>query len=271
MPQYLKWFKRLDKILTSADGKAIEIWEFNYQLDNTVLSDWATHFRNQYCDDKYIDEYRDGDQFGKTREEYLLNRIFPDKTENFGPATRSGDFGELLIADLLEYLEDYWVPRTRYDNKTTRNSSTQGSDVLAIKLASDKDFSPKDELLVTEVKAQFSGKEAEDRLQDAVDDSNKDPTRKGESLNAIKRRYINEGNEKLADIIKRFQNPLDNKYLEEYAAAALFSDSVYDEGRIILTDCQDHTERDNLRLIIIHGKNMMQLVHSLYERAAHEA
>lgn len=52
----------------------------------------------------------------------------------FGPATRVGDFSELLVADYIEYVLDYMVPRTRYDRKTNRNESTQGTDLIGYKM-----------------------------------------------------------------------------------------------------------------------------------------
>ena len=201
----------------------------------------------------------------------VMNMIFPDKTNGFGPATRSGDFAELLVADFLEFLQDYWIPRVRYDDKATRNSSTQGSDVVGIKIKKSNEFTKDDELIVFEVKAQFSGNSANPRLQDAVNDSNKDVTRVGEFLNYTKRRFIRNGNLNERNIIERFQNISDNPYIEKFGAAALFEKNIFDEQSISETDCSGHSEKDKLTLLVFSGQGMMSLVHSLYERAANEA
>ncbi|MBR5966361.1 MAG: DUF1837 domain-containing protein [Treponema sp.] len=265
---FLNWFVKSKNLLTE-DGKNVEIWSFNHRNDDNLLSEWATHFREMYSEDELLDEYRKGT--GLSRANYLLNMIFPDRTDGFGPATRAGDFAELLVADFLEFLQGYWIPRVRYDDKATRNSSTQGSDVVGIKIQKSDEFSKNDELLVFEVKAQFSGNSAKPRLQDAVNDSNKDVTRVGEFLNYTKRRFIRSGKLDEKNIIERFQNISDKPYIEKFGAAALFDKSIFDEHLISETDCSEHSEHDKLTLLVFSGQGMMALVHSLYERAANEA
>lgn len=265
---FLNWFTKVNDYKTT-DKKNIEIYEFNHVNDSVLLSEWATHFREMYSDDSLLDEYRSGT--GLSREEYLLQMVFPDKSSGFGPATRSGDFAEVLVADFLEYIQHYWIPRIRYDEKATRNSSTQGSDVVAIKLKKTTEFDKEDELLVFEVKAQFSGNTAKPRLQDAIDDSNKDITRVGEFLNYAKRRFIKENKLNEKNIIERFQNKTDNPYVEKFGAAGLFDKNIFDENMIKNSNCSNHSQKDKLVLLVFSGKDMMQLVHSLYERAANEA
>ena len=265
---FINWFSKTSVIKTQ-DNHNIDIYAFNHINNQKLLSEWATHFRNMYCDDSLIDEFRRGT--GLSRSEYLLQMVFPDETDNFGPATRSGDFAELLVADFLEFIQKYWIPRIRYDDKATRNSSTQGSDVVGIKLKKTNGFDKNDELLVFEVKAQFSGDKPKPRLQDAIDDSNKDVTRVGEFLNYAKRRYIKEHNIKDKKIIERFQNISDNPYIERFGAAALFTDNIYNVNIIKTSDCSKHKKNNKLLLLVISGKEMMTLVHSLYKRAADEA
>ena len=122
-----------------------------------------------------------------------------------------------------------------------------------------------------EVKAQFSGKKAKNRLQDAVNDSNKDVTRVGEFLNYAKRKFIREKQYKERDIIERFQNISDNPYVERFGAVAFFTDENFDEEILQQTNFSSHFKKDTLTLLVFTGKDMMALVHSLYERAANEA
>ena len=265
---FLQWFNK-EKELTTDDGRRIELLRFNHKDDKKLLSEWAKHFREMYCKDELLDDFRSGT--GLTRSEYLLKMVFPDKSEGFGPATRSGDFAEILVADFLEFVCNYWIPRIRYDDKATRNNSTQGSDIVGIKLKKDNEANQDDELIIFEVKAQFSGKKAKNRLQDAVNDSNKDVTRVGEFLNYAKRRFINEKQYKERDVIERFQNISDNPYIEKFGAVAFFTDENFDEDILQRTNCLKHLKKDKLTLLVFTGKDMMTLVHSLYERAANEA
>lgn len=254
--------------LKTSDGLVIKVYELQYSEDDKILSAWAKHFRNHYCSDDEIDCLREGT--GLSRSDYLLSMKFPDQSADFGPATRSGDFGEILIADYLEYLLGYWVPRTRYDRKNIRNESTKGSDVLAFKLVNERE-SVNDILAIFEVKAQLSRGNSKNRLQDAINDSIKDNIRKAESLNAVKHRLIDRGNLDDAKKIGRFQNPVDKPYKEISGAAALFSNDVYSEDLIVSADGQAHPNKNNLSLIIIRGEQFMKLVHDLYLRAANEA
>ena len=190
-----------------------------------------------------------------------------------GPGTsiRAGDFGEILVADYLEYILGFWVPRTRYADKAVRNESTKGCDIVGFKLIDAGQDSNDDTLAVFEAKAQFTGNRAKPRLQDAVEGSAKDYQRLAESLNAIRQRLFDK--EKLDDAIRveRFQNLEDRPYKMQLGAAALFSDPVFDEAEIEKTTTNDHPDGENLALIVIRGDAMMDLVHELYRRAADEA
>jgi hypothetical protein len=126
-----------------------------HQKDEEVLSQWAKHFRNHYCLDDQIDDLRSGT--GYSRADYLREIKFPDEKTAPGPSIRAGDFGEILVADYVEHILDFWVPRTRYIDKAVRNESTKGSDILGFRFMSDEEFSPRDVLAIFEVKAQFSG------------------------------------------------------------------------------------------------------------------
>jgi hypothetical protein len=206
-----------------------------------------------------------------SRSEYLNRIKFPDPQEPPGPSIRAGDFGEILVADFLEYILGFWVPRTRYGDKDIRNESSKGSDVIGFKFLINGTVSPEDTLCIFEAKAQFSGTSSNPRLQDAIDHSKKDQRRKAESLNAIKQRLYEKRQDEQAILVERFQSPLDNPYIEYSGAAALFSTNLYDLEIIQETNANDHPNLENLKLLVIHGEDLMKLVHDLYKRAADEA
>lgn len=116
------WLTQEESIQT-ANGQVVQVFSFNYNLaDKEAMSAWAKYFRNHYCPDDKIDFLRSGT--GLSKKDYLLTLKFPDQTGMPGPSVRSGDFSEILIADYFEFLLNYWVPRTRYSNKSNKNSST---------------------------------------------------------------------------------------------------------------------------------------------------
>lgn len=243
--------------------------KLNHTQDEGILSAWAKHFRNQYCRDDQIDDLRKGT--GLTRAEYLRTIKLPDESAAPGPSIRAGDFGEVLVADYLEFVLKYWLPRTRYDNKAVRNESTKGTDIIGFKVVTPGRDNPRDTLALFEAKAQFTGDNPSSRLQAAVDGSVKDEIRKAESLNAIKQRFLDRGRTAEVQTVERFQNSEDRPYSEAYGAVALLSSSVFNEKDVGATTTIAHPNADNLMLIVIHGSDLMSLVHELYRRAADEA
>jgi hypothetical protein len=268
-PRYIQWLTDTGRKLRTADGKFIRIWEFCHQPDDQILSDWARHFRNHYCLDGQIDQLRHGT--GLSRKDYLVNRKFPDAANKPGPSIRSGDFGEILVADYLQYTCGFWVPRTRYANKNIRNESTKGCDIVGFQFVKDGTVSPEDLLAIFEAKAQLAGHAANCRLQEAVDDSCKDSIRKADTLNAMKQRFLDTQDNAAASRIERFQDPVDRPYREISGAVAIFSEHLFDPPAIRTTTTTHHPNRDNLELLIIQGPDLMNLVHELYRRAADEA
>ncbi|MFA5598531.1 MAG: Hachiman antiphage defense system protein HamA [Pusillimonas sp.] len=276
--KHTKWFVDTGKPLKTADGKDVVVLEFQHQDDDEVLSAWAKHFRNHYCLDAEIDFLR----AKRTRQVYLNGIKFPCVTSKLGPGIRAGDFGEILVADYLQWLLGFWVPRVRWGSKVIRDESPKGSDVIGFRIHKKNSTSSKDVLAVFETKTEFSGS-GKNRLQDAINDSAKDHLRIDESLNFIKQKLFERKEIKQAQLVERFQSPVDIPYKETYGAAAIISEEHFDPNIIARADCRkipksakskefmSHPNSKNLILVIIKGADMMTLVHELYRRAADEA
>jgi len=267
-PEYLHHLK-LDESLTLSVGGTCECWELDVPYDAACLSEWANRFRQTYCPDSDVDILRAGT--GKSRAEYLLELVFPDKSAPPGPGVRSGDFAELLVADYVEFILGYWVPRGKYAEKGSRNESVKGVDIVGFKFPDGGQPRPTDEMLTFEAKAQLVDGKYKGRLQDAVDDSGKDYLRAGETLAAMKRRMHVTGERASMLVVERFQNAVDRPYRLLSGAAAILSDSAFDVGGIMGTTTAEHNNVGNLILIAIKGKDLMTLAHGLYQRAADEA
>lgn len=269
---HMQWLS-FEKTIISNEGMDIKIYKLNHTDDSYILSDWAKHFRNHYCDDSEIDDLREGPMLSKKN--YLNEYKFPSKVESPGPSTRSGDFGEILLLDYLEYIQDYWVPRTRFSYRENKNSPTQGIDVLGLKILDIDTESLEDELIIYEVKAKLTTNredESKKRLEIAIEHSNKDfEKRSGESLNAYVQRFRMMRQNDNVKKIKRFQNPTDRPYIEKSGAAAIILSDSIDDTYIKQVVSSTHKNVNNLELLIISGNDLMNLVHSLYKRAADEA
>lgn len=270
IPNHVKWLKDQDNSLRTATNRPVKVFDLlpNY-IDNATFSAWAKHFRQHYCKDHEIDILRSGTSY--TRAEYLINLKFPESSAGLGPSIRSGDFAEILIADFIEYILNHWVPRTRYADKTVRNESAKGTDVIGFKIIDPNKNSVDDILSMYEVKAQLTPSASSVKLQDAIDDSAKDELRLAESLNAIKQRLLL--NRQTADIgkVARYQNISDRPYTLKYGAVAVIDSKVLAPTIITEVTTAHHPDGENISLILIVIDDAMKLVHHLYEIAANEA
>jgi len=278
-PTWIQWIVNTGERLRTTDDKIVEVWEFRHENNQEVLSAWAAHFRNHYCLDCDIDLVRGR----RSRKDYLNDIKFPSRTTKLGPPIRAGDFGEILVADYLQWILNHWVPRLRWSSKVVRDESSKGCDVIGFQFYNPEQISPDDLLTIFETKTRFSGGSRKERLQDAVNDSAKDHIRIDESLNYLRQKLHERGNQDDAQKIDRFQNPVDVPYQESNGAVALFTTDFFDEDAISETDTRKipkskkgtetypHPNRDRLILLVIRGKDMMNLVHELYRRAADEA
>lgn len=266
---HLKWLHDTGETIVISSGETVPIYEFACDInDENVMSCWARHFRNHYCSDEEIELIKPP---GTSNYDYLTKIKFPDKSSRLGPSIRSGDFSEILIADFLDFLQKYYVPRTRYDRKINRNESIKGSDVLGFKQKKKKP-SEKDQLIIYEVKARLSENTAQNTLQTAIYDSSKDEIRLSESLNGLKQRlYDRNRRDPGIKIISRFQQNVDHPYKTKFGAAAVLTDSSCCIETLAEASTQEHSSRTQLEMIVIRGPVLMSLVHSLYERAANEA
>ena len=91
------------------------------------------------------------------------------------------------------------------------------------------------------------------------------------TLNALKQRMLVRGQQEEADKVKRFQNEAARPFKRYNGAAAILDDKVFAGTDLTTADATNHPNVDRLRLIVIRGPSLMDLVHSLYERAADEA
>jgi hypothetical protein len=269
-PTHVAWLTDTGQRIATTDGHEVEVWELKHTNDAAVLSAWAKHFRQHYCDDDMLAPLAKGT--GLSHAEYLVQIKFPDASEAPGPSVRAGDFAEIIVADYIEYKLGYWCPRQlRYDYKWNRNESVKGCDVVGFRFVKDGAATSDDELFVFESKAALSGNKPVNRLQDAVDDSAKDRLREAMTLNALKQRFLERGHSDGATKVERFQDEADRPFRRVSGAAAVMNDTLFDADLIQKTTTKTHFNASNLKLIVVTGATLMALVHSLYERAANEA
>lgn len=265
-PNHINWFKKIKNSLKTSDLKNVAQINFVYPPDSTMFSNFISYLRNHYCADEELDTLRK--PTGLSRKDFLKTIKIPDQNH---ASIRASDFSEIIVSDYIQFILNYVIPRTRYKYKINKNTSPHGIDVLGFKTLDHNKINKNDELITCEVKASLRKKNI-DTLQNAIKDSIKDfDIRKAESLNAIKQRLKGEGKNNIVIIIERFQNKTDKPYKEITGAAIVHSNETWENEIITNSSCENHPNVDNLLLLLIKGKNLMDLVNSLYERICDEA
>ncbi len=262
-PKYIDWFVE-ESTVTLEDGIPISCYRLDYTVDDAIYCEWALHLRQHYESDAEIEESLA--VTGMSVEQYLRTRVIPQKDDPFGPTSRSNDFTEIMVSDLLEFIQGYTVPRCKQRNRSGKTQSEHGTDILAYKYAkATKKPDSEDELLAVEVKAGLSS-DKYDPISNAVTDSHAyDEVRHALTLNYYRKKLRNINNEQ-ANEIARFQQKSEHDYLITYIAAAIISrDHIADD--IVLGIRGDELElRQDNRVFLVHGKKLMALAHDIFER-----
>ena len=186
-----------------------------------------------------------------------------------GGTARSNDLTEILIADILEFIEGYQAPRCKQYTRSGKNQSEHGTDIIAYKYhKADKQPNSNDELLAVEVKATLTSQDSCEVIESAVKDSQKDEVRLAHTLDYYRKR-LGELNKKAeAAEVARFQNKAERNYKTTYIAAAVSSTLTIPNNVIIGIngDVLELTLKDSQRVFFVHGEKLMNLAHQIYER-----
>ena len=124
-PLFTAWLEA--EQCTFRDGTKVYCWCLDWTCSDCVLDKWALHLRRHYISDNILEHRVMARQ--TTSDQYLPLRVVPDI-----PSIRSGDFAEILISDVLQYLYGLAVPRYKQCNRKDKNASEHGSDVIAYQL-----------------------------------------------------------------------------------------------------------------------------------------
>lgn len=270
-PDYMNSYVQLRTIKTNEDNP-IELIEVHAPFENDkLITEWARSFRLKYISDEdLLESMRDtGIQSGI---EFLRSVVYPKN-----PKFRSGDFGEILVAEYLMYAETFWVPTLslRYSEKATSEESVKGSDIIAIRFEfNSNQESSKDVLCICEVKTGFMSA-VRGRLQDAVNDSNKDDlqldvAKRGSiGLNAVKLKLKRKERAGNCDsysyrTIARFQNPVEHPYQTQYVAAAVVDQNRFNRETMKKIETKESQHIDSLRIIAVGVTDIKKLIDTLY-------
>ena len=260
-----------DKSIPISSGEEIQIYKLNSELlDDNSLNNWALGLRDNYVEEILLESLVQGT--GLTQKEFLEKNIFPNHQNNLGASTMSGEFGEILVYDYINFVLKHYITRTRYLEKVNPDMPVSGSDVIGYKVKSINKPSKSDHLIVAEVKTRSSkvgnkNRSCEKTVKDAIEHSIKDRVRIGESLNAEKRRLLNRSRNDEAKIVERFQNKTDNPFTLDFFAVAVLDNELYSDQVVLDVVNSQHENIKSTNILIIHSKELKLFLRDLYRRA----
>lgn len=261
-PRYIRWLVEESNV-TLSDGTHIPCYRLDHTKDEETLNEWALHLRRHYENDESIAKALT--QTGMSVAEYLRDYVFPG-TQNYAAACRSGDFTEILVSDLLEFIHHYKVPRCKQQNRANKDRSTQGTDIIGYNYANpDGTASTKDELVAAEVKGILS-RSSYEVLANAAKDSQVDEFRWATTLNYYRRHFHNKGDDEEAKRIARFMQKPEGQFRIRYLGVGVTSMGQIKDDLISDYNSDDLMLSTGHEIFFIHGKKLMALANDLYAR-----
>lgn len=265
-PSYIKWLLREE---TGVPGIPTDCFFLDWEIDETELESWALHVRRHYIRDDELLE--DCSLYEMSVADYLSNFCIPMHYERDkrGSSTRAGDFAEIIISDLLQFIEGLSVPRYKQIDRINPNASDQGSDVIAYKITDPNNPVKDDLLLIIEVKAKLTDPiKLEKVIENAATHSKKDAPdedfRAPFSLRAFERRSRRAGDDLTASECRRLLNLTEHPLTFKRGSAVMVS--LEDVADLESYSPESLGLSEDERLIVVHGNKLMELVHSVYDR-----
>lgn len=240
------------------EGADVSCFRIKGDFDEPALQDWALHIRRHYVRDAELYDYLKF--YEQDSAEFLRSFKIPDV-----PQIKSGDFAEIIISDLLQFIKGYEVPRYKQHGRVDKNQSERGTDVIAYKINDLEKPSKNDELIAVEVKSRSSSTDLKGAISEAAKDSPKDKSRLAMTLAYYSARSLNAGDVKTSTELKRFLDAGEHPFTEKLAigaVAGIDNAKKHLEGK----SASDLFITNGQSVFIIHRTHLMDLIHEIYSR-----
>lgn len=255
-PDFIDWLAvEKDTIIRGADTRCFSL---DWSIDESRLDSWALHVRRHYMRDDELSKHVDF--FGLALDEYLQASVIPDV-----PQIRSGDFTEIVISDLLQFVEGYEVPRYKQHARKDKNASEHGADVIAYKLNDPDTPCDEDELLTVEVKSRCSSTDLKGGISEAAEDSPRDISRRAINLDYYSRCSLRDGDMRTAKEMRRFLDAGEHPFVSTFGMGVVAG--IKDAKKHLAKfDAGSLCIESGRTVFIIHGTKLMDLVNEVYDR-----
>lgn len=238
-------------------GVETSYYRLDFDIDEAALDEWAVHLRRHYIRDDELAAESSG--IGSTPAAYLAESIIPTKKR-----IRTGDFAEILICDLLQFVEGYESPRYKHHGRIDRNESERGTDVIAYPWFDPSNPNEADELILVEVKS-GAGSSLKETLGRVGADSGKDEARYAMTLNYMRRRSMAAEDKQTEREMSRFLMKGDQTYKRTFAGAATIGLKSL-KGKLEGLAAEELGIGAYDKLFIVHAGKFMDLIEDVYDR-----
>ena len=141
----------------------------------------------------------------------------------------SGEFGEILVYDYINFVLKHYITRTRYLEKVNPDMSVSGSDVIGYQVKNIDKPSKTDRLIVAEVKTRS-------RIEEAK-------------------------------IVERFQNKTDNPFRLDFFAVAVLDNELYSDQVVLYVVNSQPENVKSTNVLVILSKELKLFLRDSYRRA----
>jgi hypothetical protein len=176
-----------------------------------------------YIDPEILEQMANANALAKSDQ---LAAILPD-----APHIRSGDFGEILSREFLRQSDGTAkFPVFRWRNRSTKNDTVRGTDLIGYAIVNAQAVSEHDILILCEVKTRAATVK-DDIVLDALDDVKKDyASRMANSVHFYQARLLQDNLPEEAKIIGRFINPHNAPYKKKLLAVVVHAEHLWKDA-----------------------------------------
>ncbi len=193
-----------------------------------------------------------------------MEEILPDSN-----TMKSGDFGEIFSRQFLQEYEGGRFPVYRWRNRSSRNDTVRGTDLIGYLNVGDEP-NIDDCLILCEAKSRSRSVNKQVVL-DAFNGVKKDyASRMANSLIFCQARLLADGDEESAKKLSRFRNPHKSPYKKKLVACVVHRSSTW-KDEFVNELPEEHGMDADLKVVIFNIEDLHEVIDEVYSSAVKEA
>lgn len=243
-----------------ADGE-IALFVFKKEDVDKITSDLSGVLTECYIDAEKLEKLAEMNELSISEQ---LSEILPDNN-----TMKSGDFGEIFSRQFLQEYEGGSFPVYRWRNRSSRNDTVRGTDLIGILNVGDKPHED-DCLILCEAKSRSRSVKKQVVLDAFNGVKNDYASRMANSLVFCQARLLADGDVESAQKLARFRNPHKNPYKKKLVASVVHRSSTW-KDEFIDELPREHGMDAELKVVIFNVEDLHEVIDEIYLSAIEEA